>query len=104
MKFCWLYGIHRSRQKADDDHPFGPWPGSLFFGALSVSLLIFALGGGFAIYEGVSRILKPVPIVSPIVSYIVLALAFVFEGVPWLVALRQFGRAKGPGGSLTLLS
>jgi cation diffusion facilitator family transporter len=92
-----LYGIHRSRQKADPDHPFGHGR-EVYFWSFVVSLLIFALGAGFSIYEGVSRILKPVPIESPIVSYIVLAMAFIFEGSSWLVALRQFGRAKGSRG------
>src|SRR6202163_2013709 len=89
-----LYGIHRSRRKADADHPFGHGR-EIYFWSFVVSLLIFALGAGVSIYEGVSRILKPVPIESPIVSYIVLALAFIFEGGSWLVALRQFRDAKG---------
>ena len=56
-----LYGIHRSKQKADADHPFGHGR-EIYFWSFVVSLLIFALGAGFAIYEGVSRILDPVPI------------------------------------------
>src|SRR6202161_3924087 len=74
-----LYGIHRSRRKADTDRPFGHGR-ELYFWSFVVSLLIFALGAGFSIYEGISRILEPIPIESPIVSYIVLAVAFVFEG------------------------
>jgi cation diffusion facilitator family transporter len=89
-----LYGIHRSKQKADAEHPFGHGR-EVYFWSFVVSLLIFALGAGFSIYEGVSRVLKPVPIESPGVSYIVLALAFVFEGVSWLVSLKQFREAKG---------
>ena len=94
-----LYGIHRSKRKADADHPFG-YGREVYFWSFVVSLLIFALGAGVSIYEGVSRILKPIPIESPIVSYIVLAMAFVFEGGSWLVALRQFGRAKRSVGFL----
>ena len=60
-----------------------------------MSLLIFAFGAGFSIYEGINRNLYPTPIQSPIVSYIVLALAFLFEGASWLYSLRQFRRAKG---------
>ena len=56
-----LYGIHRSRQKADTDHPFG-YGRELYFWSFVVSLLIFALGAGFSIYEGFYRILYPVPI------------------------------------------
>src|SRR5476649_2918259 len=74
-----LYGIHRSLQEADTDHPFG-YGRELYFWSFVVSLLIFALGAGFSIFEGVYRILYPVPIQSPIVSYFVLALAFLFEG------------------------
>jgi cation diffusion facilitator family transporter len=89
-----LYGIHRSKRQADINHPFG-YGRELYFWSFVVSLLIFALGASFSIYEGVSRILSPVPIESPAVSYVVLAMAFVFEGSAWLVSLRQFGRAKG---------
>src|ERR1700726_1946299 len=70
-----LYGIHRSRQKADADHPFGHGR-ELYFWSFVVSLLIFALGAGFSIYEGIYRILHPVPIQSPMISYVVLTLAF----------------------------
>jgi cation diffusion facilitator family transporter len=89
-----LYGIHRSKQKADAEHPFGHGR-EVYFWSFVVSLLIFALGAGFSIYEGVSRVLKPVPIESPSISYIVLALAFIFEGGSWLVSLKQFREAKG---------
>lgn len=89
-----LYGIHRSRQKADTDHPFGHGR-ELYFWSFVVSLLIFALGAGFSIYEGIYRIMYPAPIESPTVSYIVLALAFLFEGGSWLYSLRQFRTAKG---------
>jgi len=39
-----------------------------------------------------------VPIASPVVSYVVFALAFVFEGGSWLVSLRQFSDVKGKMG------
>src|ERR1700719_4257097 len=94
-----LYGIHRSQQKADADHPFG-YGREIYFWSFVVSLLIFALGAGFSIYVGVSRILTPVPIESAVVSYIVLGLAFIFEGASWLVSLRQFRNVKGEIGFL----
>ena len=50
-----LYGIHRSRQKPDTDHPFGHGR-ELYFWSFVVSLLIFALGAGFSIYEGVQAL------------------------------------------------
>ena len=97
-----LYGIHRAKRRADIEHPFGHGR-EIYFWSFVVSLLIFALGAGVSIYQGIQRILNPVPIESPFVSYIVLALAFVFEGGSWLVAARQFARAKGGLGVLEAL-
>jgi cation diffusion facilitator family transporter len=94
-----LYGIHRASQKADVEHPFGHGR-EIYFWSFVVSLLIFALGASFSIYQGVGRIVNPRPIESPFVNYIVLALAFVFEGGSWLVAVRQFDRTKGEQGLL----
>jgi cation diffusion facilitator family transporter len=89
-----LYGIRRAERKADVDHPFGHGR-EIYFWSFVVSLLIFALGAGFSIYEGVHRVLHPEPIRSPLVSYIVLAVVFLLEGVSWLYSLRQFHQAKG---------
>jgi cation diffusion facilitator family transporter len=89
-----LYGIRRAKRKADLDHPLG-YGREIYFWSFVVSLLIFALGAGFSIYEGVSRVLQPVPIRSPVVSYVVLALVFLFEGGSWLYSLRQFRQEKG---------
>lgn len=92
-----LYGIRRARRRPDADHPFGHGR-EVYFWSFAVSLLIFALGAGFAIYEGIHRIRDPVPMRSPAVSFIVLGLAFLFEGASWLYSLRQFSKAKGGRG------
>jgi cation diffusion facilitator family transporter len=94
-----LYGIQRAERKPDLDHPFGHGR-EIYFWSFVVSLLIFALGAGFSIYEGVSRVWHPQPIRSPLVSYVVLALVFLFEGMSWLYSLRQFRQAKGDFGFL----
>ncbi len=68
--------------------------GELYFWSFVVALLIFALGAGISLYEGVLHILDPEPIRQAHVNYIVLALAFVFEGGSWLVSYRQFRGAS----------
>jgi cation diffusion facilitator family transporter len=89
-----LYGLHRAGKPPDREHPFGHGR-ELYFWSFVVAVLIFALGAGVSIYEGVLHILEPEAIENPIVNYVVLALSMVFEGVSWFVALRAFNREKG---------
>ena len=89
-----LYGMHRSGQKPDRLHPLG-YGREVYFWSFIVALMIFALGAGVSIWEGVAHIRAPEPVTSPIINYVVLALSFVFEGASWLVSLRQFHAAKG---------
>jgi cation diffusion facilitator family transporter len=92
-----LYGMRRSARPPDPAHPVGHGR-ELYFWSFIVALLVFALGAGVSLYEGVTHILHPEPIRDVAVSYVVFALAFVFEGGSWLVALRHFRRVKGPLG------
>jgi cation diffusion facilitator family transporter len=92
-----LWGIRQSALPPDDDHPFGRGK-ELYFWTLIVAILIFAVGGGISIYEGIKHIQEPAPSPAdnnPIINYVVLALAFVFEGAAWWVALREFQKSKG---------
>src|SRR6202166_4412937 len=77
-----LYGIARSTRPADRSHPLG-YGRELYFWSFVVALLIFALGAGVSVYEGVSRILVPHSIERPRVIYWVLAVSLAFEGTSW---------------------
>ena len=92
-----LYGMRRSVRQADLEHPLG-YGRELYFWSFIVALMVFALGAGVSLYEGILHILFPKPITDPLVNYVVLGLAFLFESVSWLVALRQFRALKGPLG------
>jgi len=94
-----LYGIRQSAKPPDDAHPFG-YGMELYFWTFVVAILIFAVGAGVSIYEGVIKILDPHPVTSPIVNYIVLAFAMVFEGAAWWIAFREFRSRPGPIGFL----
>jgi cation diffusion facilitator family transporter len=61
---------------------------------------IGALGGGISIYEGIKHISHPETIENPMINYIVLGLAMIFEGAAWFFAFREFSRAKGKWGYL----
>lgn len=94
-----LYGLRRAAQPADVHHPLG-YGRELYFWSFIVGLLIFALGAVLSIYEGIAHIRHPEPISNPNVSYVVLALALIFETLSWVVSMRQFRAAKGPFGYL----
>jgi cation diffusion facilitator family transporter len=92
-----LLGIHRSRKPPDETHPFG-YGQELYFWTLIVAILIFALGGGVSILEGIEHLKHPRLPKSLVLNYVVLALAFVFESVAWIVAYREFGKIRGRRG------
>ncbi len=89
-----LYGMKRSSKPADAQHPFG-YSMELYFWTFVVAILVFALGAGLSIYEGVSKLSHPTEIKKPIVNYVVLALAMIFEGVAWWIAFKEFRKTKG---------
>lgn len=84
-----LVGMHRSKRPASRAHPFGHGK-ELYFWSLIVAVLIFGLGGGISMYEGVQHMRAPEPLTDPFWNYMVLGAAAVFEGASFLVALRQF--------------
>jgi cation diffusion facilitator family transporter len=89
-----LYGMRVAKKKADRDHPAG-YGRELYFWSFIVALLVFALGAGVSIYQGVHRVFDPQPIEHAMVSELVLAASFLFEGYSWVVSLRQFNKIKG---------
>ena len=88
-----LYGLRRAARPPDADHPFGHGR-ELYFWSFIVSLAVFALGACASVYEGVQHLRAPVAIRNPVVNYVVLGLALVFEGGSWWIAFKQFRAAK----------
>lgn len=93
-----LHGLRRAKRPADDQFPFG-YGKEIYFWSFVVAILIFGLGAGVSIYEGVHRVMHPEVVTDPVINYIVLALAFCFEGAAWWLALREF-RAHQQGRGL----
>lgn len=89
-----LLGLKRSRKPPDERRPFG-YGKELYFWAFVVSLLFFALGGGVSIYEGIRHLENPEPIKNPAWNYAVLGIAFVFDGISFITAFREFNRQRG---------
>ena len=89
-----LWGRKASRRPADKAHPFG-YGREIYFWSFVVAVLVFALGAGVSIYEGIIHIANPEPAVSPIIAYGVLLVAFLLEGGSTLEAFKDFKEAKG---------
>jgi cation diffusion facilitator family transporter len=89
-----LLGLHKAKKPADERFPFGHGK-EVYFWSFVVAMLIFAVGAGVSLYEGVLHLIHPEPIESPYINYIVLLLAMVFEGAALYFALTEFTRTKG---------
>jgi cation diffusion facilitator family transporter len=94
-----LYGLKQAAKPADADFPFG-YGKEIYFWSFIVAILIFALGGGISIYEGIKHLQHPEPISNPLINYIVLGLAMIFEGAAWFFAFKEFTKVKGKWGYL----
>ena len=92
-----LYGLKRSKQPPDEQYPFGHGK-EIYFWSFIVAILIFAVGAGVSIYEGIHQIGEQGQIKNPSVNYVVLGLAMIFEGAAWYFAFSEFKKVKGKWG------
>ena len=89
-----LYGLKRSHKPPDSTRPFG-YGKELYFWSFIVSILIFGLGGGISIYQGIIHIIKPEPVTDPFWNYMVLAMSAIFEGTSLIIAIKEFNKVRG---------
>lgn len=101
-----LLGIRRSKRPPDEQHPYG-YGKSLYFYTLVVAVLIFGLGGGISLYEGLLHTLNPghggstsatvfgVTVGGLTLNTLVLSAAIVFEGFALRTALQEFAKQRG---------
>lgn len=94
-----LYGLRRARRPADVAHPFG-YGMELYFWTFVVAIIIFGLGAGVSVYEGLHKVHTPVAVTNPAVNYVVLTLAMAFEAGAWYIAFKEFRQTKGTRGWL----
>ncbi|HEX2313687.1 MAG TPA: cation diffusion facilitator family transporter [Thermomonospora sp.] len=86
-----LASLGRSERPADPRHPFG-YGKERYFWSLIAAVGIFVAGGGYSIYEGVREIAEPGGHGDARVAFVVLAFAFVFEGLSLVRATYQVRR------------
>lgn len=94
-----LVGEKVAARAPDARHPFG-YGKAVYFWALIVALSVFTLGGGLSIYHGIESLRAPELLTDPFWSYVVLGVAFLFEGYSWNVSRRALNSRRRPGASL----
>ncbi len=101
-----LLGMRRSQRPPDEMHPYGHGK-SLYFYTLTVAVLIFGLGGGISLYEGILHTMDPghggpssatvfgITIGGLTLNTLVLGAAIVFEGLALRTAIQAFNKERG---------
>jgi cation diffusion facilitator family transporter len=83
-----LVADRRSRHRPDVAHPLG-YGRESYVWSMFAALGLFAFGSAVSITHGVQELLDPEPATDFVVGYVVLAVAFLLEGISFLQALRQ---------------
>ena len=83
-----LLGEARAKQKATPEHPFG-YGAARYFWAFVVAVVLFTVGGAFALYEGIEKLRHPHEVDSYGVAIVVLLVAIVLEGFSFRTAIRE---------------
>jgi cation diffusion facilitator family transporter len=89
-----LLGARRSERPADPEHPFG-YGHARYFWAFVVAVVLFSLGGLFAIFEGIEKLKSPHTIESPVWAFAVLGLSIVLESLSFRTGLREARPLRG---------
>lgn len=89
------HGQRRAVRPPDDLHPAG-YGREQYFWSFVVAELVFTLGAGVAIIEGIDHFRHPSPTESPKIALAVLGLAFILESWSLVAAVREF-RQQGKG-------
>lgn len=97
-----LYGIKQSKRPPDAKHPFG-YSRELYFWSFIVAILLFSLGAGVAMYEGIEKLLHPHKIENAYINYIVLGIAMVLESFSTWKAVSEFNKRRGEQGIMAAL-
>lgn len=98
-----LWGLKKAKRPPDEEFPFG-YGKEIYFWSFVVAIMIFALGSGISVYEGIKHLLAAIADPShveyndPTVNYIVLGFALIFEGGALFFAWKEFKKHKGDMG------
>lgn len=82
------YGIHKSTQTADPDHPYG-YTNMKYVSSLISGVGIFCVGTGLSFYHGIMGLLAPTPCVDFFWAFCILGGSLLSEGATLMVAVNS---------------
>ncbi len=88
-----LFGGKRARRKADTEHPFG-YGRERFFWAFVVAMVLFSMGGLFALYEGIQKVRDPHEVEGLGIAIGILVFAIALESVSLRTAYKEARQVK----------
>jgi len=91
-----MLGGRRAGRRSDPEHPFG-YGRERYFWSFVVALVLFSMGGLFALYEGVSKLRHPHEVDNLVVAIVILLFAIALEGFSLRTAVREAGALRKPG-------
>jgi cation diffusion facilitator family transporter len=91
-----MLGSKRGERPADSAHPFGYGP-ERYFWAFVVALVLFSMGGLFALYEGIDKLRHPHQVDNVVVAFVILLIAVGLESYSLRTAVKESNHVRPPG-------
>ena len=93
-----FFGGQRARKSATPEHPFG-YGRERYFWSFAVALVLFSMGGMFALYEGIQKFRDPHDVESLGVAVVILVVAIALESFSLRTAVKESNHVRQPGTS-----
>lgn len=87
-----FFAERRSARPRDKSHPMG-YGREAYVWSMFAAFGLFTAGAVVSIMHGIQQIIAPEPAADFTIAYVVLAVAFVFEGISFIQAFRQTRKA-----------
>ncbi len=89
-----MLGSRRGRRPKDRTHPFG-YGTERYFWSFVVALVLFSMGGLFALYEGIQKLWHPHAVENAVIAYVILGVSIALETFSLRTAVKEANHVRG---------
>lgn len=89
-----IWGLKSAKTPPSPDYPLG-WGKAIYFWSFIVAIMLFSLGGLFAVYEGVHKLSEPEEMEAPWIAVGVLLFSIAAESGSLLGCIREINKVRG---------